>query len=198
MNKVTVKTRFAPSPTGLMHFGNLRTALFNFLLARRLGGSFLLRIEDTDEGRSEMRFRDAILEDLLKLDLEWQEGPYFQSERQAIYDEYYEKLKAEGRVYPCFSTEEQMAITRKVQMASHLPPRYPGTCRRLTEAQIKEKRAQGIPHTLRFEVSNGETVEFEDLIKGHQRFLTEHIGDFIIRRGMAVPPLCFAMRLMML
>lgn len=183
MNKSIVKTRFAPSPTGLMHFGNLRTALFNYLLARRLGGSFLLRVEDTDETRSELHFRDAILEDLIKLGLEWQEGPFFQSERQAIYDDYYVKLEELGRIYPCFCTEEQLAITRKVQLASHQPPRYPGTCRRLTAEQIQEKKSQGIPHTLRFEVSNGTTVEFDDLVKGPQRFLTEHIGDFIIRRG---------------
>ena len=108
---------------------------------------------------------------------------YFQTERQAIYEQYYQKLEKEGRIYPCFCTEEQLAITRKVQMASGQPPRYSGTCRRLSEQDVAEKKQLGLPFTLRFEVPKGKTVEFEDLIKGVQRFETDHIGDFIIRRG---------------
>ncbi len=180
---IPLKTRFAPSPTGLMHFGNLRTALFNYLYAHHQGGALLLRIEDTDTGRSETHFRDAILRDLQWLGLEWQEGPFYQSERQAIYNDYYERLQQAGRVYPCFCTDEQLAITRKVQLASHQPPRYPGTCRRLTAEQIEAKSIANIPFTLRFEVANQQVVEFQDLIKGNQRFETDHIGDFIIRRG---------------
>jgi nondiscriminating glutamyl-tRNA synthetase len=180
---IPLKTRFAPSPTGLMHFGNLRVALFNFLYARRFNGSFLLRIEDTDMSRSEAQYTDAILADLRWLGLEWQEGPYHQSERQAIYNDLYETLEKDGHVYPCFCTEEQLAITRKVQMASNQPPRYPGTCRHLSEEAVLAKRALGLSFTLRFEVSNGAVVEFEDLVKGSQRFETDHIGDFIIRRN---------------
>jgi len=179
----SLKTRFAPSPTGLMHFGNLRTALFNYLYARRFNGSFLLRIEDTDMGRSETQYTDAILTDLRWLGLEWQEGPYHQSERQAIYNDYYEALEKKGRVYPCFCTEEQLAITRKVQLASGQPPRYPGTCKHLSTEAVLAKRASGLSFTLRFEVSDGAVVEFEDLVKGPQRFETDHIGDFIIRRN---------------
>ncbi|HXH55149.1 MAG TPA: glutamate--tRNA ligase [Gammaproteobacteria bacterium] len=179
----SLKTRFAPSPTGLMHFGSLRTALFNYLYARRHNGSFLLRIEDTDMGRSEKQYTDAILTDLRWLGLEWQEGPYYQSERQAIYHDYYEILEKKGRVYPCFCTEEQLAITRKVQLASGKPPRYPGTCRQLSPEAILAKRASGLPFALRFEVTDGVVVEFEDLVKGAQRFETDHIGDFIIRRN---------------
>ncbi len=178
-----VKTRFAPSPTGLMHFGNLRTALFNYLYAKCVGGSFLLRIEDTDINRSEKQYCDAILTDLHWLGIAWQEGPYYQSERQAIYDEYYQNLERNGRVYPCFCTEEQLAITRKVQLATGQPPRYPGTCRGLSNESIEFKKAQGLPFTLRFEVPKNEVVEFEDIIKGVQRFETDHIGDFIIRRN---------------
>jgi nondiscriminating glutamyl-tRNA synthetase len=179
----SLKTRFAPSPTGLMHFGSLRTALFNYLYARRHNGSFLLRIEDTDMNRSEKQYTDAILMDLRWLGLEWQEGPYYQSERQAIYHDYYEILEKKGRVYPCFCTEEQLAITRKVQLASGKPPRYPGTCRQLSPEAILAKRASGLPFALRFEVMDGAVVEFEDLVKGPQRFETDHIGDFIIRRN---------------
>jgi len=166
-----------------MHFGNLRTALFNYLYARHYNGSFLLRIEDTDMARSEAQYTDAILTDLRWLGLEWQEGPYHQSERQAIYNDYYEALEKKGRVYPCFCTEEQLAITRKVQLASGKPPRYSGTCRHLSQEAILAKRASGLSFTLRFEVSNDAVVEFEDLVKGPQRFETEHIGDFIIRRN---------------
>jgi nondiscriminating glutamyl-tRNA synthetase len=178
-----LKTRFAPSPTGLMHFGNLRTALFNYLFAKRSGGQFLLRIEDTDLSRSAAHYSQAILADLRWLGLEWQEGPYYQSERQAIYDEYYHRLEEAGHVYPCFCTEEQLAITRKVQLASGQPPRYPGTCRRLSTSAIKEKKSAGSPFVLRFEVADGARVEFEDLVKGPQIFETSHIGDFIICRN---------------
>ncbi len=180
--KPSLKTRFAPSPTGLMHFGNLRTALFNYLYAERFQGIFLLRIEDTDTARSEQIFSEAIKQDLSWLGLEWQEGPFFQSERQAIYQEYYEQLVQSRRVYPCFCTEEELAITRKVQMAAHQPPRYPGTCRRLSQAEIELRQSRGMPSTLRFEVSDGQTIGFEDVIKGKQQFDSSHIGDFIIRR----------------
>lgn len=179
----TLKTRFAPSPTGLMHFGSLRTALFNYLYARRFNGSFLLRIEDTDMSRSERQYTEALLADLRWLGLEWQEGPYYQSERQAIYNEHYEMLAKKGRVYPCFCTEEQLAIMRKVQLASGQPPRYPGTCRHLSPDAILAKRASGLPSALRFEVPKGTIVEFEDVVKGAQCFETDHIGDFIVRRN---------------
>src|SRR6185437_7995060 len=162
----------------LMHFGNLRTALFNYLFAKRVGATFLLRIEDTDISRSKREYRDAILNELQWVGLVWQEGPYYQLERQTIFNEFYHILEKSGRVYPCFCTEEQLAITRKVQLASHQAPRYPGTCRRLTVEQIKAKEALGLPFTLRFEVSREKVVEFGDLIKGPQRFETDHIGDF--------------------
>ena len=178
----SLKTRFAPSPTGLMHFGNLRTALFNYLYARRYQGSFLLRIEDTDITRSEAQYTDAILADLRWFGLEWEEGPYHQSERQAIYHDYYEALEKKARVYPCFCTEAQLAIVRKVQLASGKPPRYPGTCKHLSTAAILAKQSSGLPFTLRFEIGKNVVVEFEDLVKGPQRFETEHMGDFIIRR----------------
>lgn len=183
MTKHTFKTRFAPSPTGLMHFGNLRTALFNYLYAKRVGGAFVLRVEDTDTARSELQYRDAILTDLKWLGLEWDEGPYYQSERQAVYDEYYAALLASGHAYPCFCSDEKLAIARKTQLSRGEPPRYPGTCRALTPEQIAEFEAKGIPATLRFRVQKGGVVEFNDLIKGPQRFENDHIGDFIIRRG---------------
>lgn len=178
-----MKTRFAPSPTGLMHYGNLRVALFNYLFTRKMGGQFLLRIEDTDVARSELHFRDSILHDLHWMGLKWDEGPYYQSERQAEYDKHYQKLTEAGLLYPCFCTEEQLAITRRVQLSSGQPPRYPGTCRNLTSQEIETKKRQGLPFTLRFQVPKNEKMVFQDLIKGEQHFETDHIGDFIVRRG---------------
>lgn len=186
-----VKTRFAPSPTGAMHVGNFRVALFNYLFARRFQGTFLLRVEDTDIERSEIQFRDAILTDLTWAGLQWQEGPFYQSERQAIYNEQYAILEKHNLVYPCFCSEAQLALTRKVQLASNQAPRYPGTCRALTTAEIQAKEAQGMKPSLRFRVPQNQILEFQDLIKGKQRFETNHIGDFIIRRADKTAPFLF-------
>ncbi len=186
-----VKTRFAPSPTGSMHVGNFRVALFNYLFALRHQGSFLLRIEDTDIERSDIQFRDAILADLEWAGIHWQEGPFYQSERQALYQTLYTKLEAKNLVYPCFCSETQLALARKVQLASNQAPRYPGTCRNLTTAEIKAKLAEGLLPSLRFRVPQNQILEFQDLIKGPQRFESNHIGDFIIRRMDKTAPFMF-------
>ncbi|MCB1797200.1 MAG: glutamate--tRNA ligase, partial [Candidatus Competibacteraceae bacterium] len=128
----TIKTRFAPSPTGYLHLGNIRTALFNVLLARQQAGRFVLRIEDTDRERSRPEYVAAVLEDLRWLGLDWSEGPevdgphapYAQSERTAIYAEYYRRLDQAGRIYPCFCTPAELALSRKAQRAAGKPPRY--------------------------------------------------------------------------
>src|SRR5512144_2578222 len=185
------KTRFAPSPTGYLHLGNVRTALFNALLARRQGGIFLLRLEDTDRERSLPEYSRALLEDLRWLGLEWQEGPevggpdgpYAQSERQALYQRYYARLEQEERVYPCFCSPAELALARKAQLNAGQPPRYPGTCARLSAAERQTRQARGLPATLRFRIPPGWVVEFHDLVRGPQRFSTDDIGDFIIRRA---------------
>src|SRR5690349_3368377 len=110
----SMKTRFSPSPTGQMHLGNVRTALFSFLFARHEKGSFLLRIEDTDKTRSRPEFIQLLQDDLTWLGLQWNEGPFFQSQRQAIYDEYYTYLEEHSAVYPCFCSDEQLALSRKI------------------------------------------------------------------------------------
>jgi nondiscriminating glutamyl-tRNA synthetase len=189
--KLNYKTRFAPSPTGLMHVGNLRAALFNFLWARQMGGHFLLRIEDTDLIRSESQFSDSIFEDLRWLTLVWDEGPFYQSERQAVYDEYYHVLEKSGAAYPCFCTESELALSRKLQLSRGEPPRYLGTCAHLSDREQEKKRAEGLKPTLRFRMPKGAVIEFEDAVKGHQRFLCDHMGDFIIRRGDGTPPFMF-------
>jgi glutamyl-tRNA synthetase len=199
MSNALLKTRFCPSPTGLMHLGNLRTALFSALLAKKMNGIFLLRIEDTDRARSQPEFAQAIFDDLKWLGLEWQEGPdydrghgpYWQSQRQAIYDHYYQIISAQGLTYPCFCSEQQLTLTRKVQLASGKPPRYPGTCRLLTSTQIAEKRAQNLPETLRFHVPLDQYTVFNDLVRGEQRFSNNDIGDFIIRRADGTPPFMY-------
>jgi nondiscriminating glutamyl-tRNA synthetase len=185
------KTRFAPSPTGLMHFGNLRAALFNYLFSRSNNGVFLLRIEDTDQARSEDIYCEAIQSDLHWLGIEWQEGPYYQSERGSDYDAYYKSLEEAALVYPCFCSEEQLELTRKLQLASGQAPRYPGTCRHLSEQALKAKQEAGSPFALRFKVPKGEVIEFEDQVKGLQRFEADHIGDFIIRRTDTTAPFMF-------
>ncbi|MBA1147165.1 glutamate--tRNA ligase [Ectothiorhodospiraceae bacterium WFHF3C12] len=191
MNAPAAKTRFAPSPTGRLHLGNVRTALFNALLARRLGGHFLLRIEDTDRERSAEAHVRALEEDLRWLGLDWQEGPgvegaagpYFQSQRTQRYETLYETLRDRGLAYPCFCTERELALSRKTQLAAGQPPRYPGTCAHLDSEAVQRRLDEGRTPTLRFRVEPGRVVTFDDAVKGTQRFRTDEIGDFIIRRA---------------
>ena len=186
-----VVTRFAPSPSGELHLGNVRTALFNWLHARRHGGRFLLRIEDTDAERSRPEFTAQLLEDLRWLGLEWNAGPgredaaapYEQSRRGAIYDEALARLEREGRVYPCFCSTLELDVSRRAQLASGKPPRYAGTCRRLDESQRAARVAEGRKPTLRFRVPDTGKVEFTDLVHGAQSFECADVGDFVVRRA---------------
>ncbi len=185
-----VITRFAPSPTGSLHLGNARTAFFSHLWARKAGGRFILRIEDTDVERSQARFRDELMVDLGWLGLDWDEGPdiggpsapYSQSERGAVYGGMYARLQAEEHAYPCYCTAEELELSRRLQRMAGKPPRYAGTCRHLTSAQRTEREARGLRPTLRFAVPAGAVIEFTDLVHGPQRFSSGDIGDFIIRR----------------
>lgn len=191
MTQAPVKARFAPSPTGYIHIGNVRTALFNDLLARHYQGIFLLRIEDTDATRSRQEYTEALQEDLRWLGLNWQEGPetggphapYHQSERADIYQQYYHKLRDCGAVYPCFCSDQELQISRKVQLASGRPPRYSGKCAGLSPQEVETKLAQGALPVLRFRVPKAQVVEFDDMVRGNQRFNTDDIGDFVISRG---------------
>ncbi len=184
-------TRFAPSPTGELHLGNARTALFNFLLARRAGGRFLLRIEDTDAQRSQESHLAVVLEDLRWLGLDWDagpdreddRGPYRQSQRGALYARFFEVLERQEIAYPCFCTPLELEASRRAQLGSGRPPRYAGTCRELSAEQRRGKRAQGLSATLRFRVPAGRRIEFVDLVHGPQSFLSDDIGDFIVRRA---------------
>lgn len=192
-------TRFAPSPTGLLHLGNVRTALFNWLLARRAGGRFLLRIEDTDPTRSSEEATTALVEDLRWLGLRWDEGyaeggangPYRQSERDSVYGKLYQELANSGDAYPCFCSADELAAARRRQLAAGRPPRYPGTCAGLGKAEVDARIRAGLRPALRFRVQSGRIIEVEDLVRGPQAFATEAIGDFVVRRAEGGPAFFF-------
>ena len=184
-------TRFAPSPTGALHLGNARTALFSWLEARASGGRFVLRVEDTDAGRSQDALLQRQLDELRWLGISWDEGPdvggangpYRQSERAGIHAHALAQLAAEGRTYPCFCSPEELQLSRKAQLAAGRPPRYARTCANLSAAEIEQRIASGKAPAIRFRVPDHRVVEFEDRIHGPQRFQSDDIGDFVIRRA---------------
>lgn len=184
----SVKSRFSPSPTGLLHLGSMRTALFNVLFAKSqsiagIPASFLLRIEDTDLERSKEEYTASLITDLQWLDMHWQEGPIFQSQRTEEYERYYQKLIQSKRAYPCFCSELELTLSRKTQLGQGKAPRYMGTCRNLTPEQVAEKRAKELPEALRFLVGDNTKIEFVDLVQGPKVFFADDIGDFIIRKA---------------
>ena len=189
-----VRVRFAPAPTGLLHIGNARTALFNFLFSKRYQGTFILRIEDTDLERSTDASIDRIMEDLKWLGITWDEGPdvggpdgpYRQTQRLSIYREFADRLFQEGKSYKCFCTEERLENLRKEQLSKGRMPRYDGRCRTLSEEEIGKMESSGLRPAIRFRVGRG-PIAFEDLIHGKMSFDSAGIGDFIIVRsdGMA-------------
>lgn len=180
--------------------GNARTALFCALLAAKVGGDFVLRSEDTDAVRSHESHLESQIEDLRWLGLKWSEGPdcggghgpYRQSERLNLYAGYFDKLLAEGRVYPCFCTPETLAVQRAGAIAAGRAPRYAGTCARLSPEQARGRLLAGEPASLRFRVPAGRVIVFTDLVKGEQRVALDDIGDFIVRRAEGRPAFFFA------
>lgn len=190
-----VRVRFAPSPTGYLHLGNARTALFNYIFARHEDGKLILRIEDTDRERSKKEYEEMLIDDLKWLGIEWDEGPdvggdygpYRQSERTHIYNEYLEKLKQSGHVYKCYCTPEELEEERKKALAEGRPPRYSGKCRHLTEEEQRKLEEEGKTYVWRFRVPDGETIVFEDLIKGVVEINVNEFGDFVIVRSDGSP-----------
>jgi glutamyl-tRNA synthetase len=191
MSAVPTITRFAPSPTGYLHLGNARTALFNFLAARAGGGRLVLRIEDTDAERSEERLLAQLLADLRWLGLDWDEGPdvggphgpYRQSERGERYSAAVASLRQRELVYPCFCSPEELQLSRRAQLAAGRPPRYAGTCSKITAEESRRRVEAGAQAAMRFRVPAGRIVEFVDAIHGPQRFATDDIGDFVVSRA---------------
>ena len=185
------RVRFAPSPTGELHVGNARTALFNWMFARHSGGKFILRIEDTDESRSALSYQINLYEDLKWLGLNWDEGPHKQSERLDIYKEHLQKLIEKDLVYPCYCTEEELEDERQALILSKRMPRYMGKCKNLTADERKQRENEGRSPSFRFKV-HPQVIEFEDLIRGAMKFEGEAIGDFIIVRSNGMPAYNFA------
>lgn len=176
-----VRLRFAPSPTGYLHIGGARTALFNWLLAKKVGGTFILRIEDTDVARSTQESVDAILQGMEWLGLDWDEGPFYQSDNFPLYKEYVQKLLAEGKAYKCYCTAEELEAKREKALAEGRKPKYDGTCRELT-ADVPDK-----PYVVRFRAPHEGVTAFHDLIKGPISFNNEELDDLIIQRTDGTP-----------
>jgi nondiscriminating glutamyl-tRNA synthetase len=189
------RVRFAPSPTGFLHIGNVRTALFNYLFAKRTGGKFILRVEDTDLERSKPEYREALLEDLLWMGIRWDEGPgvggeygpYLQSERLAIYRKYLDQLIQEGKAYYCYVTEEETEDMKRLARAEHKPPRFDNRGRNFTKEEIEKRKSKGIKPTVRFKIENPQ-LKIHDLVRGDVEFnLDEMVGDFVIQRADGTP-----------
>lgn len=185
-----LKSRFCPSPTGLMHLGNARTALFSYLLAHSAtfkeqteNPTFLLRIEDTDRARSTDAFSEQLMDDLKWLDLNWNEGAFYQSERTEIYEDYYQKLLEQKKAYYCFCTETELQLARRRLMQTGQAPRYAGTCRHLTSEQIQQKLEKGLKPAIRYLIGENQAIDFVDLVQGPKSFQAQDIGDFIIKKN---------------
>lgn len=198
--RCSMRVRFAPSPTGHLHVGNARTALFNWLLARGAGASYVLRIEDTDVERSTAESEAAIVEDLRWLGLDWNEGPdiggpcgpYRQSERLHLYESYANELIEDGHAYHCFCTREQLDAERRAAIDAGQPARYSGRCRGLGREAAEARIAAGERPALRFRVPDQRELVFSDAVRGQVRFHTDVIGDPIIVRADGMPAYNFA------
>ncbi|WP_137680279.1 glutamate--tRNA ligase [Aurantiacibacter suaedae] len=175
-------TRFAPSPTGRLHVGNIRTALHNWMLAKRDGGKFLLRIDDTDQARSKEGHVEAIRADLAWLGLV-PDGEERQSARLPIYEEAFERLRAAGRVYPCYETAQELEVRRKIQLGRGLPPIYDRAALALSEAGRAAKEAEGIAPHWRFKLDHEEPIAWDDGVRGAQKFDAALLSDPVIRRA---------------
>ncbi len=175
-------TRFAPSPTGRLHVGNIRTALHNWMLAKKAGGQFLLRIDDTDAERSREEYVEAIRADLAWLGLE-PAGEVRQSERLALYDAAFEMLRTAGRVYPAYETQQELELKRKIQLGRGLPPLYDRAALALSDAERAEKEAAGIAPHWRFRLDHDAPITWHDGVRGAQSFDPALLSDPVIRRA---------------
>ena len=195
-----IRVRFAPSPTGQLHVGNARTALFNWLLARGQGGTFIFRVEDTDLARSSKASEQAIVEDLRWMGLDWAEGvdaggdhgPYRQTERLHIYRAHAVELLSTGHAYRCFCSAAQLEADRQAAIADGRPPKYAGHCRGLTREEARRRIERGEAAVIRFRVPEGRDVVFNDIVRGEVRFSTDVIGDPVLVRSDGVPAYNYA------
>jgi nondiscriminating glutamyl-tRNA synthetase len=194
-----VRVRYAPSPTGHIHVGNARTAIFNFLYARHEGGTFIMRLDDTDLERSTEENISSMLEDIRWLGLEWDEGflkggkfgPYRETERKPLYDKYIRQLLDEDKAYRCFCTKDEIEAERRNAEAEHRIYRYSGACAHLSAEQVQKNIAEGKPYAIRLRIPQ-EDVVVHDLIRGDVQFKTEEFDDFVIARQNGIPIYNFA------
>jgi len=194
MDTNKTRVRFAPSPTGLLHVGNARTALYNWLVGRHTGGKYILRIEDTDVERSKEEHESQLIEDLHWLGLDWDEGPeiggphapYRQSERLGIYHEHTEKLLSEGKAYRCFCTAEELEAERQKAIAEHRPQVYSGKCRTILKADSDTRAASGELFAVRLRIPE-RPLRFHDIVRGDVEFASETVSDPILVRSSGVP-----------
>ncbi len=195
MSSDMVRVRFAPSPTGFLHVGGLRTALFNFLFARNSGGVFVLRIEDTDRARYVEGAVDNLISTLRWAGLDYDEGPgaggdfgpYVQSERLSIYNEHIDLLIKSGAAYRCFCTPERLEAMRKELSAKKLQPKYDRTCLRLSAKEIEDNLAAGKPFVVRLKVPDDTTIRFSDIIRGDVEFASERVDDQVLLKSDGYP-----------
>lgn len=195
-----VRVRIAPSPTGYLHLGTVRTALFNYVFAKKKGGSFVVRIEDTDSSRSLPMYESNILEGLSLVGISWDEGPqqggpyapYRQSERIDLYKKYLQQLLDEKKAFWCFCTKEELEEERNAMLASGITPKYGGTCRHLTSEQQEQKWQEGRSGVIRIAVPTGTTLSFKDSIRGTIETKSDGIGDFVIAKSLTQPLYNFA------
>ncbi len=186
-----IRTRLAPSPTGILHIGTARTALFNYLFAKKNKGKFILRIEDTDRERSKPEFENDIIENLKWLGIEWDIGPgvskesYRQSERLEIYEKYIKKLLEEDSAYYCFCSKEELYAQKQYQLSQGEAPKYNGKCRSLSEKEVEEKLKTS-PFVIRLKTTHKKVI-FNDLIRGHLEFDSNLMGDIVIARNTKEP-----------
>jgi nondiscriminating glutamyl-tRNA synthetase len=208
----SIRVRFAPSPTGYLHIGGARTALFNWLFARHMQGTFILRIEDTDEVRSTAESVNGILESMRWLGLDWDEGPvfetgstqvlpqkslgdkgpYFQMERIAFYKDASDKLISKDQAYPCYCTPEEVEKMRQIALLAKRPPKYDGTCRRLDATGRAKKEAEGRKKSIRFKTPTEGNTDFTDLVRGPMHFENNLLEDFVILKTSGIPTYNFA------
>ncbi len=199
-DKEKIRVRFAPSPTGYIHVGNARTALFNWLFARQNNGVFVLRVEDTDLERSREEYEKNLIQDLRWLGLDWDEGPdvggpfgpYRQSERLELYHKYARQLLDEGKAYYCFCSQEELEREREAALAEGRMPVYSGKCRNIPLAEAESRRAAGEAAAIRLRVPEEGIVAFDDLVRGHVEFDLKVIGDPIIVRSNGMPAYNYA------
>jgi len=187
----TPRVRIAPSPTGFLHIGTARAALFNYLFAKHEGGKFILRIEDTDLARSNPKFEKDIIESLQWLGIKWDEGPFRQSERTSSYAKYLEKLLKTGTAYYCFCSPNELEDKRQEQMSRGEAPKYNGKCRELSDKEVKKYLAENKPSIIRFKAP-AKKISFSDLIRGKLEFDSSLVGDFAIAKNLTTPLYNFA------